>query len=50
MLKAHWQELSDNFYNNYMKIKLFFYMIEYVKATGDYDSLELLYGNDGNTI
>jgi len=43
MFKAHWQELSDNFYNNYMKIKLFLYTVEYVKATGDMELFENLY-------
>jgi len=43
-LKTIWEERSDNFYENYLKIKLFLLTLQYVAATGDYSVIESLYG------
>lgn len=43
-LKTVWEERSDNFYENYLKIKLFILTIQYVAATGDNSIMESLYG------
>lgn len=44
-LKMVWEERSDNFYDNYLKIKLFLMTIQYVTATGDDSVLQSLYGS-----
>lgn len=46
-LKSVWEERSDNFYENYLKIKLFLLTIQYVIATGDLETWESLYGLEG---
>jgi hypothetical protein len=46
-LKNHWQDLSDNFYENYLKIKLWLLTIQYVAATGDMETWENMYGYKG---
>lgn len=38
-LKIHWQDLSNNFYENYLMIKLFLFTAQYVGATGDHEVL-----------
>lgn len=43
-LKSVWEERSDNFYDNYMKIKLFLFMVQYLRATGDLETWESMYG------
>lgn len=42
-LKAELSERSDNFYEDYMKIKLFLWAIQYVAATGDAKLFEDMY-------
>lgn len=49
-LKSVWEERSDNFYENYLKIKLFLLTIQYVVATGDMETWESMYGYDRNAI
>ena len=46
-LKSVWEERSDNFYENYLKIKLFLLTFQYVIATGDMETWENLYGFKG---
>lgn len=43
-LKSVWEERSDNFYDNYLKIKLFILTLQYVAATGDMETWESMYG------
>jgi len=46
-LKMVWEERSDNFYENYLKIKLFLLTLQYVMATGDMETFENMYGLEG---
>lgn len=46
-LKIVWNERSDNFYENYLKIKLFLLTFQYLIATGDMETWESLYGFKG---
>lgn len=46
-LKMVWEECSDNFYENYLKIKLFLLTLQYVMATGDMETFENMYGFKG---
>ena len=42
-LKAELSERSNNFYENYMKIKLFLWTLHYAAATGDTKLFEDMY-------
>lgn len=40
-MKMVWDERSTNFYDNYMRIKLFLLTVQYIIATGDIEMLEI---------
>lgn len=49
-LKEHWGDLSTNFLNSYMAVKLWLWTVQYVAATGDMKALENLYGYDSDAV
>lgn len=49
-LKLVWEERSDNFYDNYLKIKLFILTIQYVVATGDWETWQTMYGLESENV
>lgn len=49
-LKMVWEERSDNFYENYLKLKLFVLTLQYVVATGDMETFENMYGQESKSV